>query len=69
LEDIQGVEYGTGYKNIIADNLLDIKLQPTDGCVKYIETYINNKSTVTPKNRTYISTGINLQALIDNQIN
>ncbi|MDR0650308.1 MAG: hypothetical protein LBG59_02635 [Candidatus Peribacteria bacterium] len=71
LEDIKGSNYGTGYRNIIADGLLDIKLQPVDGCVRYLETFINEgtRSTQTPKKRTYTNTGINLQQILDDYSN
>jgi predicted P-loop ATPase/GTPase len=50
---------------------LDIKLQPVDGCVRYIEAFINEgtKSTQSPKKRTYTPIGINLQQILDDYSN
>ncbi|MDR2191138.1 MAG: hypothetical protein LBP53_08495 [Candidatus Peribacteria bacterium] len=66
LEDINGSAYGTGYQSIRADGLLDIKSQPIDGCVRYLQTFINEG---TSKKRTYTIKGINFQEIIDEHTN
>ena len=73
LEDINGEIYDKdtpSIKAIKADGLLDIKLQPQGGCIKYMKTFINTnnskeKEPPKEKNREYTMVDINLQKLID----
>ncbi|MDR0283203.1 MAG: hypothetical protein LBI53_08215 [Candidatus Peribacteria bacterium] len=67
LEDINGETYDKdtpSIKAIKADGLLDIKLQPQGGCIKYMKTLINTNNSK-EKNREYTMVDINLQKLID----
>jgi hypothetical protein len=61
LEDIDGKKYGTG-NTITADSYLDIKVQPTNACIKFIKAFINQ---VGNNHRSYKSEDINLQKIID----
>jgi len=62
LADIDGTDYKLTTPR--KDTYLDIKSQPTDGCIKYMNVWVNDNKT-NEKKRSYTMTGINLQALID----
>jgi hypothetical protein len=64
LEDIDGEKYGDTHKSIKTDGLLDIKLQPENGCIKMMKTFINTNNPQQQK-REYTIKDINLQELID----
>jgi hypothetical protein len=61
LEDIDGKKYGSG-NSITNDGYLDIKLQPTNACIKFIKAFINQIGNT---HRLYKSEDINLQKVID----
>jgi hypothetical protein len=64
IENIDGTTYNIN--TIPKDEYPDIKLQPQDGCIKYLKTFINTGKGA-PK--TYKEQDINLQKLIDDYIN
>lgn len=63
IEDINGKDYKEN--SIQADGYPDIKLQPQDGCIKYLKTFIN---TSEEKHKSYKEQDINLQKLIDEYV-
>lgn len=63
LEDIDGTKYGTGYEDIKLGGDVDIKLQPADGCIKFMKAFVNQPNDT---HRTYTTKDINLNEIIIN---
>jgi hypothetical protein len=63
LEDIDGTKYGTGYEEIKLGGDVDIKLQPTDGCIKFMKAFLNQPNDA---HRKYTTKDINLREIIVN---
>lgn len=62
LEDIPGADYQLSFAK---DGLLDIKMQPQDGCLRKMKMWVNAHKN---QNRTYAFYHVNLQDYVDSTV-